>query len=114
MTASTSLGESNVVPTTVTTLGDSNFDFSSAVRTQELLALKESLSVEQRQAMARDDVPECVGVPASLRRRLSGPVPYVEQARTIAVEGDEPLPVLVEEGEEGAAPAPDHDCDTEQ
>ena len=72
MTASTSTGETSVVPTTVNTLGDSNFDLNSAVRMQDVLALKESLNVEQRQAIARDDVPECIGVPASLRRRLSG------------------------------------------
>ena len=72
MTASTSTGETNVVPTTVNTLGDSNFDLNSAVRMQDVLALKESLSVEQTQAIARDDVPECIGVPASLHRRLSG------------------------------------------
>ena len=80
---------------------------------QDLLALRESLSVEQRQAMARDDVPECVGVPASLRRRLSGPIPYAEQVRTTSTEGDGLLPALMEEeGEE--APAPVNDCDTEQ
>ena len=78
-----------------------------------MLASRESLSVEQRQAMARDDVPECVAS-ASLRRRLSGPVPYVELSRTTAVEGDEPLPVLMEEGEGGAAPAPDDNRDSDQ
>ena len=113
MTASTSPGESSIVPTAGTTLADSNFDLSSVEGTRGLLALRESLSVEQRQAMARDDVPECVAS-ASLRRRLSGPVPYVELSRTIAVEGDEPLPALIEEGEEGAAPAPDHNRDTDQ
>ena len=63
--------------------------------------------------MARDDVPECVGVPASLRRRLSGPDPDAEQARTISAEGEEPHPILIGEKDE-EAPAPVNDCDTEQ
>ena len=113
MTASTFPGESNLVPTAGITVADSNYDLSSAEGTLGLPALRESLSVEQRQAMARDDVPECVAS-ASLRRRLSGPVPYVELSRTIAVEGDELLLGLIEEGEEGAAPAPDHNRDTDQ
>ena len=69
--------------------------------------------MEQRQAMARDDVPACVAS-ASLRRRLSGPVPYVELSRTIAAEDDEPLPALREEGEEDVAPAPDEDHASDQ
>lgn len=113
MTASTSPGESSLVPTAGTTVADSNVDLSSVEGTRGLLALRESLSVEQRQAMARDDVPECVAS-ASLRRRLSGPVPYVELSITIAVEGDEHLPDLIEGEEEGAAPAPDHNRDIDQ
>jgi hypothetical protein len=94
-------------------LADSNFDLSSVEGTRGLLALRESLSVEQRQAMARDDVPECLA-PASLRRRLSGPVPYAELSRTTAAEGDELLPALTEEGEEGVASAPDNDHASDQ
>ena len=75
--------------------------------------MRESLSVEQRQAMARDDVPECVAS-ASLRRRLSGQVPYAELSRTTAAEGDEPLPALGEEGEEDVAPAPHEDRASDQ
>ena len=63
--------------------------------------------------MARDDVPACVGVPASLRRRLSGPVPYAEQVRPIAAEGEEPLPTLTGEDDDEAL-VPANDCDTEQ
>ena len=79
MAATTSPKETSAITTTVDTLGDSNLDLNSTVRSlQDVHALRKSLSVEQRQAMARDDVPACVGVPASLRRRLSGPVPYAE------------------------------------
>ena len=79
MTVTTAPGETSAITTAANTLGDSNFDFNSAAESlRDVHALRRSLNVEQRQAMARDDVPGCIGVPASLRRRLSGPVPYAE------------------------------------
>ena len=92
MTATTSPGETRAITTTVNTLNDSNLDLNSAMRRfADINALSRSydgMSADQRQAMARDDVP------ASLRRRLSGPVPYAEQVRPIAAEEEEPLPAF--------------------
>ena len=57
--------------------------------------------------MARDDVP------ASLRRILSGTIPYAEQSRSTVAEEVEPLPVLTGDDEE-QAPIVEDDADMEQ
>ena len=100
MTATTSPGETSAITTTVNTLNDSNLDLNSAMRSlEDIHSLRRSLSVDQRRAMARDDVPLLLrnnegGTPASLRRRLSGTVLYAEQVMPIAAEEEEPLPAL--------------------
>ena len=122
MTATTSPGETSAITTNVNTLSNSNIDVNSAMRRLgDINALRRSydgMIADQRQAMARDDVPLLLrnnegGTPASLRRRLSGPVPYAEQVRPIAAEEEEPLPALIGEDEE-EAPMADNDYDVEQ
>ena len=83
MTTTTSPGETSAVTSVANTLSNSNSDLYNALRRSY-----EGMSANQRQAMARDDVP------ASLRRRLSGTIPYAEQSRSTVAEEVEPLPAL--------------------
>ena len=64
------------------------------------------MSSDQRQALARDDVP------AQLRRRLSGPIPYAGQVRPTTVEELEPLPAFTGD-EEDQAPMSEDGNDTD-
>ena len=80
MTPSTSPGETSAVTSAA------NTDLCSALRRRY-----EGMSVDERQAMARDDVP------VELRRRLSGCVSYAVHDRPRAAEEARPLQALTED-----------------
>ena len=101
MTATTSTWETSAVTSVANTLSNGNSDLHSALRKSY-----EGICATQRQAMARDDVPD------SLRRRLLGIIPYAEQSRSTVAEEVEPLPVLTGDDEE-QAPIVEDDADME-